>query len=80
MITIAKFLGAKSNHVLHSGAHAFKGAKKFNLLMKLDPHYLEKKVNEYCRDLMDEFFPDVDVWTWQSREGSHTELITSMHL
>jgi hypothetical protein len=80
VVTIAEFLGAKPNRLLRSGSHAFKGAKKFNLLMKLDPAYLEKKVNEPCRELMGQYFPAVDAWSWRAGADSGRELMTSTYV
>ena len=78
--TIAGFLGAAPKHLNRSGAHAYEGAKKFNLLLKLEPAYLEQKVNEFCRELMDEYFPGIDVWSWRARQKSWAELMTSTHV
>ena len=42
-----------------SRSHAYKADKKFGLLSKIDADYLKACVDEYCRDLMDAFFPEI---------------------
>ena len=38
-----------------------KAKDKYNLLSQIDRSFVEEKINLYCRELMDKFFPEV---TW----------------
>jgi hypothetical protein len=65
LVRIADFLGVPATDLDPSGAHSFKGDKKFGLLSRLDEQYLEERVNKYCRTLMDLYYPEVEsfgVW------------------
>jgi Sulfotransferase domain len=57
---LAAFLEVPLNHLDIAGVHSFKGARKFDLLSRLDAGYLENKVNELCRPLMDRHFPELE--------------------
>jgi len=68
---IADFLDVPLNHLKPARAHSFKGVRKFGLLSKLDEHYLEDKVNKYCRALMDTYFPEIENFrVWESTRRS----------
>jgi hypothetical protein len=71
MPKLAAFLGVPLEDLITGKAHSFKGAKKFDLLSKVDAEYLEGKVNELCRPLMEEYFPEVkSVAAWRAaRKG-----------
>lgn len=56
---IADFVGVPAGRLHVEGTHSFKARRKFGMLARLDEQYLEEKVNQHCRDLMDVYFPEV---------------------
>jgi hypothetical protein len=56
-IDIAKFAGLSKDAVNRSMTHSYKNPKKYGILHKIDRNYLEQKVGEHCRPLMEKFFP-----------------------
>jgi hypothetical protein len=56
---IADFIGVPADSLNVGGTHSFKARRKFGLLSRLDEQYLEEKVNQHCRSLMDAYFPEV---------------------
>jgi hypothetical protein len=56
---IADFVGVPADSLSAGGTHSFKARRKFGLLSRLDEQYLEGKVNQHCRALMDAYFPEV---------------------
>lgn len=58
---IAAFAGLPAEGVNLERSHAFKTQEKFYLLSRIEPRFLEGKVDQYCRDLMNEYFPTATV-------------------
>ncbi len=56
---IANFLGIPESTLDKSKSHMFKAEGKFNILSRIDRQFLEGKVNAYCKQLMDRFFPEI---------------------
>ncbi|MFK7829345.1 MAG: sulfotransferase [Congregibacter sp.] len=54
---IADFLGVSVASLQATRSHAFKRQTSVGLAAAIDRDFLESRVNEHCRDLMDEFFP-----------------------
>jgi hypothetical protein len=64
---IADFLEVPLKHLKPRRAQSFKAVRKIDLLSTLDEHYLDDKVNKYCRTLMDTYFPEIQNFaTWKS--------------
>jgi hypothetical protein len=42
-----------------SKAHLFKTQRNFGILSKIDRDFLEEKVNIHCRDVMNQYFPEI---------------------
>lgn len=64
---LAAFLGVPVSSLDTQGSHAFKAVKKFDLLSKLDAEYLDEKVNQHCRPIMETYFPELsDFSVWKS--------------
>ena len=57
--SIAEFAGLPKNSIRLDQTHSFKNPKKFKVLEEIDEKYLELKIDEYCRPLMDKFFPEI---------------------
>lgn len=55
---IADFVGVPAETLNHEKSHSFKAKEHFNILSSIDRHFLDKKINTYCKSLMDEFFSD----------------------
>lgn len=56
---IAAFLGLPATTLDSSRSHEHKAAKKFDVLAKIEPTFLQEKVDEHCRALMDRYFPEI---------------------
>lgn len=56
---IANFAGVSQDFVNFDSSHAFRNPNKFNVLSQIDRDYLELKVDQHCRKLMDQFFPKI---------------------
>ena len=56
---ISQFLGVSPTTLNQEKSHLFKNPKREDILSKVDQSFLQSKVNEYCTDLMSEFFPEV---------------------
>jgi len=56
---IARFLGIECETLDASRSHQYPAVEKLNILGRLDPDYLEDRVNVHCAPLMTRFFPDV---------------------
>jgi hypothetical protein len=56
---IAEFLDIPPTTLVLEKAHLFKAKKKFDILHQIDHNFLEEKVNQYCRELMDSYFPQL---------------------
>lgn len=55
---IADFVGVPANTLNPEKAHSFKHKNKFNILSEIDKDFLEQKVHQHCKVLMDKLFPD----------------------
>jgi len=55
---IETFLGITPGSLLTS-VHANVRRKKFNILSQIDKDFLEEKANFHCKELMDQYFPEV---------------------
>ena len=67
---MAAFLNVPVASLDTSGAHSFKGGKKFDLLSKLDQRYLDEKVDQHCRPIMNTYFPELQNFAaWKSSHG-----------
>jgi hypothetical protein len=56
---IADFAGLPRRAVRLDKTHAFKNPAKQPVLLQLDRHFLESKVDTHCRALMSRFFPEI---------------------
>jgi len=56
---IADFAGLPRRAVRMRRVHAFQASVKRELIRQIDGAFLERKVNQHCRSLMTQFFPDV---------------------
>ncbi|MCD4702209.1 MAG: hypothetical protein K8S24_10180 [Candidatus Aegiribacteria sp.] len=56
---IADFLGICASTLNYSKSHAFKARKRYDPIWEIDREFLESKVDEYCSDLMQRYFPEV---------------------
>jgi len=56
---IAAFLTIPADSLDTSRAHSFRAQAKYGLLNLMDRRFLEDKVQSHCRELMDQFFPEV---------------------
>jgi hypothetical protein len=54
---IAEFVGVGLKTLNFSRSHSFRAEKKFEVLSKIDRHFLEERVRVNCGRLMDELFP-----------------------
>jgi hypothetical protein len=69
---IADFVGVPVDRLSTLGTHSFKTRKKYGLLSQLDEQYLEEKVNQHCRTLMDKFYPEMENYkAWKSSQSQH---------
>ncbi|MEM8491754.1 MAG: sulfotransferase [Pseudomonadota bacterium] len=55
---ICDFLNISPASLVSGKAHSFKRKSSAGLVSSIDPEFVEEMVNLYCRDLMDEFFPE----------------------
>lgn len=53
---IAAFLDIRAGQLDPSKSHSFKSGKKFDILSKIDPGYLQRKLDEHCGELMRQLF------------------------
>lgn len=58
-VRIANFLSIPPETLNASQAHCYKAEKKFGVLAKLDPGFLQEMVEERCGALMERYFPEV---------------------
>lgn len=66
---IADFVGVPVNRLSPLGTHSFKTKKKYGLLSQLDEQYLNDKVNQHCRTLMDKYYPEMENFkAWKSSQ------------
>lgn len=56
---IEAFLGLPANTLDSSRTHEHKAAKKFGVLAKIESTFLQEKVDEHCKVLMDLYFPEI---------------------
>jgi hypothetical protein len=57
--SIAEFLGISSDLLDVSESHAFKAKGKFGVLSRMDPEFVDAKVQEHCLEIMNDFFPEI---------------------
>lgn len=55
---IADFVDVPTNTLNAEKSHSFKTHNKFNILSEIDKDFLEQKVYQHCKVLMDKIFPD----------------------
>lgn len=62
---ILKFAGVLNGTLPQksSNSHAYKAKQKHQILNQINSNYLKKTVNEFCRPLVDTFFPGINVST-----------------
>jgi hypothetical protein len=58
-LEIASFAGLPTGLVRVEHTHAFQNPANENIIQRLDPSYVEEKVEQYCRPLMQKFFPEI---------------------
>lgn len=58
---IAAFAGISKGCLKGEKSHSFKAAKKFGLLGKVDPQFLQRKIEEHCGNLVARFFPETQL-------------------
>ena len=56
---MAKFLAIPAETLDRSQAHQYGATRQYGILAKIDRDFLEEKVDLHCRDLMDQYFPEV---------------------
>jgi len=56
---IADFASISRKRLLNHKTHVFKNPTKYKILQKIDRDFLELKVDQYCSDIMKEFFPEI---------------------
>jgi hypothetical protein len=56
---IADFVGVPVSQLNRKRTHAYKAKAKFQILSKIDPDFLESKVQQHCQPLMGEYFPEI---------------------
>lgn len=56
---IAGFVGLPAESVRVENSHAFKTPKKYGILHEIDRDHLERKIQQYCAPLMQQFFPEI---------------------
>lgn len=56
---MAEFLGVPLETLDTTRSHEHKALKKYGLLSKIDPDYLQDRVDARCKDLMERFFPEI---------------------
>lgn len=56
---IAEFANLPEDSIQLEKSHAFKNRKKYGIISKIDPDYLEQRVHHYCQPLMKQFFPEI---------------------
>ncbi|MFC2053454.1 sulfotransferase, partial [Chloroflexota bacterium] len=59
---IEKFLGIPLGSLNQTQSHLRKAKRKWRVISKINPNFLERKVDQYCRDLMDEYFPEISCY------------------
>jgi hypothetical protein len=55
---IAAFLDVPFETLTQKKSHMNKAKGKSDVLLRMDPAYLDAVIREHCQDLIDEFFPD----------------------
>ena len=56
---IADFLAIPLATLNPSASHLFKAKKKFYLMREIDRSFLDEKVSLYCKQIMDQYFPNI---------------------
>lgn len=65
---ISQFVGAPISQ--EGKTHFFKARAKHNVLSEIDPDYLERKAQQYCRPVMARFFPTISVRVSLQQSGA----------
>lgn len=65
---IAQFVGAPLSE--EGKTHFFKARAKHNVLSEIDPDYLQRKADQYCRPIMDRFFPTTSLGVSLQQSGA----------
>jgi hypothetical protein len=60
---LAHFAGLKNSKGMQANSHIFAAQKKHNLLDKIDRKYLDEKINIHCKELMSQFFPEIQSYS-----------------
>ncbi|MDM8530404.1 sulfotransferase [Anaerolineales bacterium HSG25] len=56
---LADFLSIPPTTLISDKSHLYKAKEKFGILTQIDHNFLEQKVNQHCRTLMDAYFPEM---------------------
>lgn len=56
---IADFLGILKELLEPDRSHAFKAKRKFGVLARMNPDFVDAKVKQHCLEIVREFFPEV---------------------
>ncbi|MDJ0510478.1 MAG: sulfotransferase [Crocosphaera sp.] len=59
--TLAQFVGVDPNTLSLEKSHAFQARKKLHILEQIDSSFLQEKIDEHCKPLMEEFFPKLNL-------------------